>query len=56
MSEAFSEEKSICTHLGDDYERFYGAVVPPIFENSLFVFEKFEDIIESFKEERAYYL
>lgn len=56
MEEQFSEEKSICTHLGDDYERFSGAVVPPIFENSLFIFEKFEDIIESFKEERAHYL
>lgn len=56
MTEMFSEEKNICTHLGDDYEKFSGAVVPPIFENSLFVFEKFEDIIESFKEEREHYL
>lgn len=56
MTELFSEEKSICTHLGDDYERFSGAVVPPIFENSLFIFEKFEDIIESFKQEREHYL
>jgi cystathionine beta-lyase/cystathionine gamma-synthase len=30
-------KEDICTHLGDDYERFMGAVVPPIFQNSLFV-------------------
>ncbi|NLO82545.1 MAG: PLP-dependent transferase [Clostridiales bacterium] len=29
--------QDICTHLGDDYDRFFGAVVPPIFQNSLFV-------------------
>ncbi|WP_127588417.1 trans-sulfuration enzyme family protein [Paenibacillus koleovorans] len=26
----------ICAHLGDDYDRFSGAIVPPIFQNSLF--------------------
>jgi len=52
----FSEEEHICTHLGDEYNRFFGAVVPPIFENSLFVFKGFEDIVEAFKDEKAYYL
>jgi cystathionine beta-lyase len=56
MTDMFSEEKSICSHFGDDYERFCGAVVPPIFENSLFIFEKYEDILESFKAERDHYL
>ena len=27
----------ICTHLGDEYGKFSGAIVPPIFQNSLFV-------------------
>lgn len=26
----------ICTHLGDDYDRFQGAIVPPLFQNTLF--------------------
>jgi len=26
----------ICTHLGDDYDRYLGAIVPPLFQNSLF--------------------
>lgn len=52
----YSREKDICTHLGDDYERFFGAVVPPIFENSLFVYEKYEDLAEAFTLEREHYL
>lgn len=32
--------EDICTHTGDEYEKFMGAVVPPIFQNSLFVQEK----------------
>lgn len=33
----------ICSHLGDDYEKYMGAVVPPIFQNSLHVFPSIED-------------
>lgn len=33
--EKWSKE-DICTHLGDDYDRYLGAVVPPIFQSSLF--------------------
>lgn len=29
-------KEDICTHLGDDYDNFMGAIVPPIFQNSLF--------------------
>jgi cystathionine gamma-lyase len=29
-------KEDICAHLGDDYERHLGAIVPPIFQNSLF--------------------
>lgn len=29
-------KEDICMHLGDDYDRFSGAIVPPIFQNSLF--------------------
>jgi len=33
----YIEKEDICTHLGDDYEKYMGAIVPPIFQNSLFV-------------------
>ena len=26
----------ICAHLGDDYDRYLGAIVPPVFQNTLF--------------------
>ena len=26
----------ICMHLGDDYDRYLGAIVPPLFQNTLF--------------------
>lgn len=29
-------KEDICAHLGDDYDSFMGAIVPPIFQNSLF--------------------
>src|SRR5579859_2680899 len=31
--------ETICAHLGEDPCRYLGAVVPPIFQNSLFTFE-----------------
>ncbi len=33
----YKEKEDICTHLGDDYANFSGAIVPPIYQNSLFV-------------------
>ncbi|MFK7696196.1 trans-sulfuration enzyme family protein [Paenibacillus sp. HJGM_3] len=29
-------KEDICSHLGDEYDRYLGAIVPPIFQNSLF--------------------
>ena len=34
--EKYEQPKDICAHLGDDYDRYLGAIVPPIFQNSLF--------------------
>jgi len=33
----FTTPEDICTHLGEDYEDYYGAVTPPIYQTSLFV-------------------
>jgi len=33
----YKTPEDICAHLGDDYARFEGAIVPPLFQNSLFV-------------------
>lgn len=37
QDEKYTKDQDICTHLGDEYAQFMGAIVPPIFQNSLFV-------------------
>lgn len=37
MTDNYKKIEDILAHAGDDYGRFMGAVVPPIFQNSLFV-------------------
>ncbi|MDR1439483.1 MAG: PLP-dependent aspartate aminotransferase family protein [Clostridiales bacterium] len=34
---AYLTKEDICAHVGDDYGEYMGAIVPPIFQNSLFV-------------------
>lgn len=46
----------ICTHLGDNYEEFHGAVIPPIHENSLFVYKNFESFISAISDEQENYI
>ncbi len=29
--------EDICAHVGDEYANYQGAIVPPIYQNSLFV-------------------
>lgn len=33
----YQTPEDICAHVGDDYAKFGGAIVPPIYQNSLFV-------------------
>lgn len=33
----YKTKEDICTHVGDEYSKFMGAIVPPIFQNSLFL-------------------
>ena len=42
----FDEIQQIGGHYGDDYEKFLGAVVPPIFSNTIFRFPNYESIDE----------
>lgn len=36
MSDKPMSKEDICTHLGDEYNKHFGAIVPPIFQNTLF--------------------
>ena len=31
-----AEFSDICAHLGDDYDRFHGSIIPPIYQNTVF--------------------
>ncbi|MEI6054693.1 MAG: aminotransferase class I/II-fold pyridoxal phosphate-dependent enzyme [Lentisphaerota bacterium] len=42
------ELETIISHYGEDREQYMGAVVPPIFQNSLFTFETWDDISAAF--------
>jgi len=33
----YKTAEDICAHLGDEYAKFQGAIVPPVYQNSLFV-------------------
>ena len=39
QSQYLKSSKLIATHYGEEYEHYYNAIVPPIFMNSLNVFE-----------------
>lgn len=51
------EELLTLTHLGDEYDKYLGAVVPPVFLNSLHVFKSFEDYskVNVFEEDNYIY-
>lgn len=46
MDDRWKEEKLVLTHLGDDYEKYLGAVVPPVFFTSLHVFPTMEEYVD----------
>lgn len=46
MDDRWQEEKQVLTHLGDDYEKYLGAVVPPVFFTSLHVFPTMEEYVD----------
>lgn len=41
---AFSEDTDICLHRFEDTEQFKGAVIPPTYNNTLFVFDSFKEL------------
>ena len=43
MDEYLNDDRLIATHYGDEYEKYMGAVVPPIFMNSLHVFPTLDE-------------
>ncbi len=42
------KDKTMLIHFNEDRSKYLGAVVPPIFQNSLYTFESYEDIDNAF--------
>jgi len=50
------EDIAICLHEGDDPDRFRGAVIPPLFGNSLFVYPSHEALSAALADQRGHYV
>lgn len=46
----------ICMHFADEPERFHGAVVPPIFNNSVFVYPTLDSLGQAVADETSHYV
>lgn len=55
QSEYLKSDKLVTAHYGEEYDRYYNAVVPPIFMNSLNVFETIDDYYDSDKTDKHIY-
>lgn len=54
--DSFERDKEICMHFEDDREHFEGAVVPPIFQNTVFTYQSFDMLTEAVKNEHSHYV
>lgn len=43
----FREERITITHTADEYDKYLNAVVPPVFLNSLHLYDRFEDYLDA---------
>ncbi len=48
--------ETLLMHFGEERKAYEGAVVPPIFQNSLFTFENWEAIDEAFEDRTRHYI
>jgi cystathionine beta-lyase len=52
----FEQDKQICMHYEDDRARFHGAVVPPIFQNTLFTYPTLAGLADAVQSEKHHYV
>ncbi|TWD98948.1 cystathionine beta-lyase [Neobacillus bataviensis] len=52
----FEQDKQICMHYEDDRDRFHGAVVPPIFQNTIFTYPTFGELVDAVQSEKHHYV
>lgn len=56
MKEERMSVETMLAHYGEERRKYHGAVVPPIFQNSLFTFESYEGIDEAFAQPLDHYI
>ena len=56
MNQFEDSDKNICLHFADEPERFQGAVIPPVFNNSVFVYPTFESLGDAVADETNHYV
>lgn len=52
----FEMDENICTHLGEDSKKYFGAVTPPIVQTTLFSYPSLEEFIPALSRERENYV
>lgn len=55
MKKKFKPETDLA-HYGEDRSQYHGAVVPPLFQNSLFTFDNWDDIDDAFNDRTGSYI
>ncbi|RFU68214.1 PLP-dependent aspartate aminotransferase family protein [Bacillus sp. V59.32b] len=55
-SDLFSHDKEICMNIGDGRQRYEGAVVPPIYGNTLFTYDTFDKLSEAVMDEQSHFV
>ncbi len=56
MNKDLYGDATIIAHHGEDRSLHYGAVIPPLYQTSLFTFESMEDISAAFRDEAKTYI
>ena len=55
QKEYLKSDSLIAAHYGEEYEHYYNAIVPPVFMNSLNVFETLDDYYDFDRTDRHKY-
>ena len=53
---SFAEDRDICLHRFEDKGQFNGAVVPPVYSNTLFIYPDFEKLAEADNHQHGHYV
>ncbi|MBT2650081.1 aminotransferase class I/II-fold pyridoxal phosphate-dependent enzyme [Bacillus sp. ISL-34] len=56
LPDNFSSDQEICMHFDTGAEPFFGAIIPPIFGNSLFVYPTHEEFVQAENDQKNHYV